>query len=123
MGYKAFGSKKWKPNKKEAEEFKNKMNEIEQFLDKHADVSASSSRDSFYFWLNGQYYRVSNHSIESSNARAYDKWTHEQIRDKYHDDERDKDTFYIHASKTRIIEIYNAIASGKKVNGRGQIIA
>ena len=59
MGYKAFGSKKWKPNKKEAEEFKNKMNEIEQFLYEHGDISASSSRDSFYFQLNGQHYRVS----------------------------------------------------------------
>ena len=114
---------RYKPTRKEVEEFKNKMNEVEEFLDKHPNVSASLSRDSFYFELNGQHYRVSNHSIEASNARAYDKWTHEQIREKYHDDNRDKDTFYIHASKTRIIEIYNAIASGMKVNGRGQIVA
>lgn len=122
MGYRMFGSK-WTPNNKEREEFKNKMNEIEKFLDEHRDISASVSRDSFYFVINGTCYRVSNHSIEASNKRAYDKNTGEQIREKYHDDERDKDTRYIHASKTRIIEIYNAIASGKKVNGRGQIVA
>lgn len=122
MGCRMFGSK-WQPNKKEKEEFKNKMNEIEEFLDEHRDISASASRDSFYFVINGTCYRVSNHSIEASNKRAYDKNTGEQIRDKYHDDKRDKDTRYIHASKTRIIEIYNAIASGKKVNGRGQIVA
>lgn len=122
MGYRMFGSK-WTPNNKEREEFKNKMNEIEKFLDEHRDISASVSRDSFYFVINETCYRVSNHSIEASNKRAYDRNTGEQIREKYHDDERDKETRYIHASKTRIIDIYNAIASGKKVNGRGQIVA
>ena len=117
MGY------KWKPSKASKIEFAKKMDEIERFLDEHRDISASASRDSFYFVINGTCYRVSNHSIEASNKRAYDKNTGEQIRDKYHDDKREKDTFYIHASKTRIMDIYNAIASGKKVNGRGQIVA
>ncbi len=113
---------KWKPSKKAKEEFKNKMGEIERFLDEHAEISASRSMDSFYFTVNGTQYRVSNHSIESSNARAYDKYTGEQIRWKYHDDERDKETRYIHASKTRLIEIYTAIKNGNKVDGRGYII-
>lgn len=114
---------KWKPSKKVKEEFKNKMDEIERFLDEHADISASRARDSFYFTINGTQYRVSNHSIESSNARAYDKFTGEQIRDKYHDDVRDSGTRYIHASKTRLIEIYTAIKNGKQVDGRGYVVA
>lgn len=122
MGYRIFGGK-WTPNKKEKEEFKNKMNEIEKFLDEHRDISASVSRDSFYFVINETCYRVSNHSIEASNKRAYDRNTGEQIREKYHDDERDKDTRYIHASKTRLIEIYTAIKLGKKVDGRGNVVA
>jgi len=114
---------KWKPSKKSKEEFKEKMEAIEKFLDEHADVSASRSRDSFYFTVNGTQYRVSNHSIEASNAKAYDEFTGEQIREKYHGDCRGNGTRYIHASKTRLIEIYNAIKDGKQIDGHGCILA
>lgn len=114
--------RKWKPSKKAKEEFKEKMNAIELFLSNHLDVNASSSRDSFYFSFENKNYRISNHSIESSNARAYSRLTDEQVREKYHDDRRNENTQYIHASKTRIIEIYNAITSGKKVDGHGNVI-
>lgn len=113
--------RKWKPSKAAVAEFKSKMDEVETFLDHHPEISASLSRDSFYFTFNGTPYRVSNHSIEASNKNAYN-WMGEQVREKYHEDGRDKDTRYIHAGKTRIIEIYNAIVSGKTVDGRGNII-
>lgn len=114
--------KKWKPSKKAKNEFKEKMNAIELFLADHPDISSSVSRDSFYFSFKNKNYRISNHSIESSNARSYNLLTGEKIREKYHDDKRNEDTQYIHASKTRIIEIYNAITSGKKVDGHGNVI-
>ncbi len=117
----AYG-RKWKPSKARAAEFKNQMNELEEFLNEHADISASASRDSFYFTHNGTKYRVSNHSIESSNRKAYN-WMGEQVREKYHADQRDEETRYIHASKTRLIEIYNRIMSGIEVDGHGNAIA
>lgn len=114
--------RKWKPSKAAVAEFKNRMDEVEEFLSSHLDISASMSRDSFYFVFDGVPYRVSNHSIEASNRGAYDR-NGNQVRCMYHGDQRDKETRYIHASKTRIIDIYNAIVSGKKVDGRGNIVA
>lgn len=114
----AYGYK-WKPNKAQVAEFKKQMEELDAFLEEHwHDVKASMSRDSFYFMYNGTPYRVSNHSIEASNKKAYN-WRGEQVREKYHPDERDKETRYIHASKTRFIEIYNRIMSGIEVDGHG----
>lgn len=40
-------------------------------------------------------------------------------RELYHQDGREDNTVYIHASKTRIIEIYNDIVAGYKLDGRG----
>lgn len=117
-----MGFYKWKPNKAQAAEFMKQMNELEDFLFTHMDISASASRDSFYFTHNGTKYRVSNHSIEASNAKAYD-YLGNQVRDKYHADQREQDTRYIHASKTRLIEIYNRITSGIEVDGYGNAIA
>lgn len=62
--------------------------------------------------------REKNHSIETSNAHAYD-WLGNQVRKKYHENERNKETVYIHASKTRIIDIYNDLADGYELDGRG----
>ena len=111
----AYG--RWKPSKSAAIEFAQKMGEIDAFCNENG-ISASRSNDSYYFTLNGKNYRVSNHSIEASNAKAYD-WKGEQIREKYHDDVRDDETVYIHASKTRIIEIYNDLKNGYELDGRG----
>ena len=108
---------KWRPSKTAKREFAEKMEEIEKFCKEHG-ISASTSKDSYYFVLNGKNYRVSNHSIETSNAHAYD-WLGNQVRKKYHENERNKETVYIHASKTRIIDIYNDLADGYELDGRG----
>ena len=104
-----------------AAEFAKTMNVISDFC-RDNGIQQSRAGDSYYFHINGKSYRVSNHSVEASNRAAYDELTGEQLRAVYHDGGRNKDTFYIHASKTRIIEIYNAIKSGKSVDHRGNII-
>ncbi len=109
--------RKWKPSKTKAREFAAKMDEIDTFCDEHG-ISRSASSDSYYFVLNGKKYRVSNHSVESSNARS-ENWLGETVRAKYHPDGREDDTIYIHASKTRIMDIYNDLAAGYELDGRG----
>ena len=111
--------KKWKPSKTAIKNFINEMHEIDVFCVENG-ISQSRNSDSYYFFLNGKHYRVSNHTIEASNRHAYNA-DGEKIRDEYHDDERDKNTVYIHASKTRIIEIYNNLKAGKTLDGRGYI--
>lgn len=103
-----MGYFKWKPNKAQKNEFKEKMDEIERFCEEHG-ISYSVSKDSYYFCIGGQNYRVSNHSVESSPY-----WGTLG---------RCEDVRYIHASKTRIIEIYNNLKSGKKLDGRGNVLA
>jgi len=91
-------------------EFAIKMAEIERFCNENG-ISYSNSSDSYYFTINDQEYRVSNHSVEASNRHGSQQW---------HPDGREKDVVYIHASKTRIIEIYNDLKEGRKLNGRGE---
>ena len=62
--------------------------------------------------LNGIEYRVSNHSVESSNLKSGGKW---------HEEGREKGVVYIHASKTRIIEIYQNLEKGLQLDGRGNV--
>ncbi len=81
-------------------------------------IHSSLSFDSYYFTLNGVKYRVSNHSVEASNREAFDELTG-QKRELYHQNGREDDVVYIHASKTRIIEIYNDLAAGYELDGRG----
>lgn len=109
--------RRWKPSKARAREFAEEMQEISDFCNENG-IERSVGSDSYYFTIDGQKYRVSNHSIEASNAHAYN-WMGEQVRPKYHEDERDRDTRYIHASKTRIIQIYNDLAAGYELDGRG----
>lgn len=108
---------RWKPSKTKAREFANKMNEIEQFCFDNGIIS-SRTNDSYYFTIDGVNYRVSNHSVEASNRHAYDEFGNKK-RDFYHENGRENDTVYIHASKTRIIDIYNDLKAGYKLNGRG----
>lgn len=112
----AYG-KRWKPSKTAAREFAQEMDRIRTFCAEHG-IDMSSSGDSYYFTVNGQKYRVSNHSVESSNAHAYNALG-EKVRETYHQDGRKDDTIYIHAGKTRIVEIYTALKAGKKLDGRG----
>jgi uncharacterized coiled-coil DUF342 family protein len=109
---------KFKPSKTAKREFAQKMNEIDEFCKENL-ISNSKTNDSYYFSINGQKYRVSNHAVESRNK--YDEITGElkNARGYELDSTRDDDTVYIHASKTRIIEIYNNLKSGKRLNGRG----
>lgn len=110
--------RRWKPSKTAAREFAQKMNEIEEFCDENG-ISYSLNMDSFYFNHNGKRYRVSNHTRAASNANAYDNETGEKKREQYHD--LNDDIIDIFAGKTRIIEVYNNVLSGKEIDGRGNI--
>lgn len=112
MGYR----RGWKPSKTKAREFAQKMEEIREFCNENG-IDYSSNMDSYYFMLDGKKYRVSNHTIEASNSGAYIDGI--QVRDKYHYDTRADDTIYIHASKTRIIDIYNDLKDGYSLDGKG----
>ena len=111
---------RYKPSKTKIREYAEKMDRIDDFCNKN-NISRSANSDSYYFELNGQKYRVSNHSVESSNRGAYEEVTHEQIRELYHPEGREKDTIYIHAGKTRIMEIYENLKAGKELDGRGNV--
>ncbi len=111
---------KWTPSKTAKREFAQKMDEISEFCAKNG-IQQSRNGDSYYFTIKGKNYRVSNHSVEASNAHAYN-WLGEQSRDLYHPGGRKDDVIYIHASKTRIMDIYNDLKSGKKLDGRGNVI-
>ena len=110
---------KWKPSKKKKKDFAEKMHEIDLFCNENG-ITQSRSSDSYYFALNGKKYRVSNHTIEKSNANAYNA-DGEKVRDFYHDQTRNDDIIYIHASKLRIIEIYENLKNGYKLDGNGYI--
>lgn len=109
--------RKWKPSKSKAREFAAEMDEIRVFCADNG-INMSAAGDSYYFSVNGQRYRVSNHTVERSNAGAYN-WAGEQVRELYHKSGREDDTIYIFAGKTRIREIYADLVAGKKLDGRG----
>lgn len=113
MAYK----RRYKPNKAEAREFAALMRKIEDFCLDHG-IQRSMRSDSYYFVLNGQNYRVSNHSVEASNRSAYDDFGNLK-RELYHQNGREDYVVYIHASKTRIMDIYNDLAAGFILDGRG----
>ena len=113
-------SYKWKPSKSAKKDYAKKMEEIEEFC-KVNNISNSRTNDSYYFTLNGVEYRVSNHSIEMSNSKAYNCFG-EKIRELYHEEGRKENVVYIHASKTRIIEIYNDLKAGFELDKRGNRI-
>lgn len=112
----AYG-RRWKPSKAAAREYAQTMDEIEEFCRENG-IDYSNSLDSYYFTINGQAYRVSNHTVEASNARAYTELG-EQIRPEYHTGGRKADTIYIHAGKTRIREIFADLKAGIELDGRG----
>lgn len=112
---------RWKPSKAKAREFAKTMSEIDSFCREHG-IIASRTNDSYYFTLNGTNYRVSNHSVERSNEKAFDDFGN-QLRELYHAEGRKRDTIYIHASKTRLIEIYNNLANGLVLDGKGNVKA
>lgn len=117
-------NRKWKPSRTAAKEFAEKMDEIHQFCIENG-ISQSARGDSYYFSINGQKYRVSNHTKSRSDSGMYgvDPLTGEyvKVRESYHS-KFDNDEICITASKTRLIEIYNNLASGKSLDKRGYII-
>ena len=115
MGYK----NNWKPSKTAAREFAQEMDRLQAFCD-NKGISYSSSMDSYYFSHNGTDYRVSNHAVTNRFNWHYNgvEWV-KVYKDTAH---KDDTTYYIHASKTRIEEIYNRITSGQPVDGRGNPI-
>lgn len=116
MGYRY----KWKPSKTAKREFKSKMKEVEEFCNKNG-IDYSANKDSYYFVINDKQYRVSNHSVESSNKHAFNQYG-EQVRGLYHPLGRSEYVTYIHASKTRIIDIYNDLKDGYVLDGHGNRI-
>lgn len=112
-----MGFYKYRVSKTKAKAYASEMEKIENFCLENG-IEKSYSSDSYYFTIQGQKYRVSNHSIESSNRGAYDSLGN-KIRPEYHSSERDNDVIYIHASKTRIIEIYTDLKNGYILDGRG----
>lgn len=110
--------KHYKPSKLKAIQFAMEMDFIREFCEKN-NIQTSKNNDSYYFTLNGTNYRVSNHTIEASNKAAFDIDTGMYKRDLYHETERKDDTVYIHAGKTRIIDIYNDLKAGYKLNKKG----
>ena len=113
MGY----GYKWKPSKKKTREFVQKMDETQAYCDKNG-ISYSASMDSYYFEINGKKYRVSNHSIEASNRKSRNA-EGQYLREKYHPDKKENDIIYIHASKTRLIEIHTNLLAGEQLDGKG----
>ena len=110
--------RKWTPSKKSKKKFAEKMKEIDDFCAEHG-IHASCTNDSYYFIINGVDYRISNHSIEASNKAAFNEASGAKRRPLYHNEERNDDTVYIHAGKSRIIEIYNDLIAGFELDGRG----
>ena len=115
----AYG-RKWKPSRAAAREYAQTMNELQAFCNANM-IRYSASMDSYYFSVGDQKYRVSNHSVEASNAGAYN-WMGEQVREKYHEGGREASVVYIHAGKTRIRDIYEDLKAGYKLDGRGNRI-
>jgi len=108
---------KWRPSKAKGCEFAETMEDIHSFCKEHG-IDYSINIDSYYFHIDGQAYRVSNHSVEASNSHAYDCMGN-KVREVYHPGGRRKDVIYIHAGKTRIREIYNDLKAGYQLDGRG----
>ena len=102
----------WKPNKEKAKEYVYKMKEIEVFCLKHG-IEPSSTYDSYYFQVNGQNYRVSNRAVDSISQKHLAFGEFNNLRNV------DPDCIYIHAGKTRIMEIYNDLVAGYDLDGRG----
>ena len=113
--------RKWNPSRSAAREFAQKMAEIDRFCEENG-ISQSASSDSYYFTMNGEKYRVSNHTVAQSNRGRFNKVTGEETRPKYHEEDEFDREHEITASKTRIIEIYTALKEGKKLDKRGNVI-
>ena len=109
--------KKWKPSKSAARQYATTIDQIKTFCNENG-IHYSRTCDSYYFRLNGINYRVSNHTIEASNYKAYDEFGN-KVRDLYHPGGREENTVYITAGKTRIMDIYKNLKTGYQLDKRG----
>lgn len=114
MRFKKYFSKSAK------KEFAIKMSNIDDFCKKN-NIHASLTNDSYYFTINNKNYRVSNHTMKTSNKHAFNDFG-EQIRPLYHNENDFENLIEITAGKTRIIEIYEALKAGKTLNKRGFVV-
>lgn len=105
MGY------RYSQDKDKKRGFAANMERIDKFCQNNG-IRKSACSESYYFTINGQKYRVSNHSVEESNAKAYSS-TGEMVRPLYHPEGELDDVIYIRAGKNKIIEIYKSIRAGK----------
>jgi hypothetical protein len=107
--------RKFKPNKTEKLIYIDKLTKLDNFLSSNTDIVSSSTRESFYFTVNGKYIRVSNHTISKSNSNMYDDLGN-KIRDSYHLCKYDTE---ITASPLRLPEIYTYLLNGVELDKRG----
>lgn len=105
-------AKIWKPSKEEAKAFAIKMSEIKAFCEEF-NIIKNYKEDSYYFELNGNMYRVSNHSKPLDVD--YDEFGN---KIKYYEYEG---VILIQASKTRIMDIYMALKNGNAVDSKGNV--
>jgi len=110
MEVKQLGFYRYRPSKTAKREFAKKMEDIDAFCSKN-QIYSSKNNNSYYFEIKGKKYRVSNHSVES--RKEWDIVNGEVMLVPKKDNKRSSDTTYIHASKTRIKEIYNNLQAGK----------
>ena len=101
-----------------AKEYGEKMEEINDFC-RDNGIDVSQRGDSYYFTLNGVKYRVSNHTIKSSDSGMFKK-NHKgevvKVRESYH---YENDIINITAGKTRIEQVYNDLKAGYNLDKRG----
>ena len=97
-----------------------RLSEIRAFCNANG-IRCSKSMNSYYFCVRGKAYRVSNHTVEASNKRAYGR-DGKKRRELYHPNGREKDVTYIHASRFRIPQIYMDLKLGAILDGRGRVI-
>lgn len=111
----------WTPSKNDKQNYIAQRQELDKFC-KDNNISVSMSGDSYYFTIEGQDYRISNHTIEKSDSGMYrnDPYLGNiKVRDSYH---TDRDTISFTASKLRVPEIYNNLKVGLTLDKRGRII-
>lgn len=100
-------------------ECSNKLCKIESFCTEH-EIRQSRAGDSYYFKIDGQNYRVSNHTIEASDRGAFDEFTGEKLRDSYHN--LNEKIIQVFASKTRIVNIYTDLMNEKNLATEGTLL-
>ena len=113
-------ARSWRPREDARKEFAQKMRKIDEFCAANNISHVQSvSGDSYTFQIDGQAYRVANHRVDTSGNRTYNVLG-EQIQHN-HQEQAPTDIIHIHASKTRIVDIYNNLKAGLELDRRGNV--